>query len=303
MVEVRPYRDEDRDALLSFMRASFENEVDEAHCESLISDSAGIWLATASEGTALAGFCRLVPDEETRARRRACMDILSIGEGADRIAVGGALIAAVRGDADPKEYDGIWGYFTEPLGRDFLDATNGAQLREIRLFRNDQLDDFSPPKLPEGYRLRPVSLPGDLELASGIYNDTFSKMWNFRPHGQEDIAHWFEGRETAPQDCLILVRERKGGAPDDGAGIAVLAVDAARLKNADPVGYVPDIGVAGAHRRKGLGKALMSAIAERAREKGLAAIELIADDRDPAAKSFYRSLSFSEMGKITVYEW
>ena len=73
MVEVRPYRDEDRDALLSFMRASFENEVDEAHCESLISDSAGIWLATASEGTALAGFCRLVPDEETRARRRACM--------------------------------------------------------------------------------------------------------------------------------------------------------------------------------------------------------------------------------------
>ena len=99
MVEVRPYRDEDRDALLSFMRASFENEVDEAHCESLISDSAGIWLATASEGTALAGFCRLVPDEETRARRRACMDILSIGEGSDRIAVGGALIAAVRGVA------------------------------------------------------------------------------------------------------------------------------------------------------------------------------------------------------------
>jgi ribosomal protein S18 acetylase RimI-like enzyme len=123
-------------------------------------------------------------------------------------------------------------------------------------------------------------------------------MWNFRPHGPGDIAEWFKGRDTAPDDCFILEAGKEGG-----GGIAILAIDPARVESGDLTAYVPDIGVAPAHRRKGLGKALIAAVAARAGSRGLTAVELIADDEDPAAKYFYRALGFGEMGKITVYEW
>ncbi len=86
-------------------------------------------------------------------------------------------------------------------------------------------------------------------------------MWNFRPHTSGDIAGWFEGSDTAPEDCLILVYEGKSGSRTFGAGIAVMAADPARAKDPDPAAYVPDVGVAPSHRRLGLGEALMAAMA------------------------------------------
>ncbi|MDP6367602.1 MAG: GNAT family N-acetyltransferase [Nitrospinota bacterium] len=102
---------------------------------------------------------------------------------------------------------------------------------------------------------------------------------------------------------MILVYEGKSGSRTFGAGIAVMAVDPARAKDPDPAAYVPDVGVAPSHRRLGLEEALMAAMAGRAKEKGLATIELISDDRDSAAKAFYGKLGFDEMGKTIVYEW
>jgi ribosomal protein S18 acetylase RimI-like enzyme len=288
------------------MAEAYGDQGGERKFEELISGGDGLWLAASTAASAsgnIEGFCRLVPDEETRARRRACMDMLYIKEGARRDDLGRALIGAVREEASKNDFEGIWGYFNDSLGLDFLVTTGGRLLREIRLLRNERLDEVGRPKLPEGYRIRPLSPPDDLELASAIYNATFSQMWNFRPHTSEDIAEWFEGSDTAPEDCLILVYEGKSGARTFGAGIAVMAVDPARAKGPDPAAYVPDIGIAPSHRRLGLGGALMAAMAGRAREKGLAAIELIADDRDSAVKAFYGKLGFDEMGIIIVYEW
>jgi GNAT superfamily N-acetyltransferase len=135
--------------------------------DNLVSGGEGLWLvvSTPAASTAasasgnLEGFCRLVPDEETRARRRACMDMLYVKEGARRDDLGRALIGAVREAASENDFEGIWGYFNDSLGLDFLVATGGRLLREIRLLRNERLDDVAPPKLPEGYRIRPVSPP------------------------------------------------------------------------------------------------------------------------------------------------
>jgi ribosomal protein S18 acetylase RimI-like enzyme len=309
MVEVHPFEGAHRPALLALMREAFEGHDDEDFFEGLIAGSERIWLA--ADGEEAAGFCRVVPDEETLARRRACMDILHIGQMAPeqggpeealaRRETGGALIETVRGYARENGLDGVWGYFTEPLGRDLVEATRGVLLREIRLLRLDLDGEFPAPELPEGYRLRPLNPQKDLNLASEIYNDTFSEMWNFRPHSTEDIAHWFESADTAPGDCFIL--EYEGGGLSREAGMAILSIDGDRVAGGDPTCYVPDIGVAGGHRRRGLGGALMAAVIERARAQELSALELIADDADPAAKAFYKSLGFDEMGKITVYEW
>ncbi|MFC1492244.1 GNAT family N-acetyltransferase [Nitrospinota bacterium] len=303
MAEARSYQQKDREVLLSLMAEAYGEQAGEAHFDGLISGSVGIWLASSSEGGPAEGFCRLVQDEETRARRRACMDLLFVQDGKPRLELGRALIDAVRAEAAQKGLDGVWGYFTDPLGRDFLRSTEGEKLRDIRLYRREKLDELSPPQPPEGYQLRSLSVPDDLEYAAALYNDTFLGMWNFRPHSPEDIAAWFEGRETTPEDCLILESGGEDTGEAEGGGIAVLAVDPERVERSDLTAYVPDIGVTPAHRRQGLGRVLMTAIAERARSRGLTAIELIADDEDPAAKNFYRSLGFDEMGKITVYEW
>lgn len=299
MAEAVLFEEAHRGALLALMREAFGENRDENYFEGLIAVSERIWLA-ADSGGGFTGFCRVVADDETRARRRACLDLLYVGGGEGRHETGGALIEAVRGHARESGFEGIWGYFSEPLGRDLVAATGGARLREIRLLRRG-LDDFPAAALPKGYRLRPLVPQEDLGLASAIYNDTFSEMWNFRPHAAEDIAHWFESADTAPGNCFLL--EYEGGGLSPGAGIAVLSIDAALVKGGDPTGYVPDIGVARDHRRRGLGGALMAALAGRARERGLSAVELIADDLDAAAKAFYKSLGFEEMGKITVYEW
>jgi ribosomal protein S18 acetylase RimI-like enzyme len=294
------YTEAHRPALLALMGESCEGSGDDKYLEGLIAGSERIWLA-ASAGGEFTGFCRVVPDEETRARRRACMDLMYAGAGGGRHETGGALIEAVRAYARENDFDGIWGYFTEPLGRDHVEATKGVLLREIRLLRIELDGEFPAPALSEGYRLRPIIPQEDLALASAIYNDTFAEMWNFRPHAEEDIAHWFESADTAPDDCFLLEYEGPGLSP--GAGMAVLSVDAARVAGGDRVGYVPDIGVARDHRRRGLGGALMAAMVGRAWAQGLSAVELIVDDADPAAKAFYKSIGFEEMGKITVYEW
>lgn len=300
MAESTPYTEAQRAALLALMGEAFDGRGGAEYYESLIAGGERIWLA-AGPGGGFTGFCRVVQDEETRARRRACLDILYTGAGEGRHEAGGALIEAVRGHARENDFDGIWAYFTEPLGRDLIEATRGELLREIRLLRLELDREYPAPALPGGYRLRPLVPQADLQLASAIYNDTFSEMWNFRPHAAEDVAHWFESADTAPGDCFLLEYGGEGLSP--GAGIAVLSIDAARIEGGDRTGYVPDIGVARDHRRRGLGAALMAAVAGRARKRDLSAVELIADDADPAAKAFYKSLGFEEMGKITVYEW
>ncbi|MDP6278213.1 MAG: hypothetical protein QGI11_06855 [Nitrospinota bacterium] len=76
------------------------------------------------------------------------MDMLYVKEGARRDDLGHALVGAVREAASENDFEGIWGYFNDSLDLDFLVATGGRLLREIRLLRNERLDDVAPPKLP-----------------------------------------------------------------------------------------------------------------------------------------------------------
>jgi ribosomal protein S18 acetylase RimI-like enzyme len=296
MAEARLYRPDDREHLQAMM-AEACGWTDGGGSGGLIPPGVRVWLARSSGGEAPDGFCRLVPDRETRSMNRLCLDLLFVRDTGGRTESARALIDAALVAAKVDGLKGIWGYLAGSPGEDILEATGGKLLREIRLLRHDRLNMFSPPQAPGGYRLRPVSLPADLKSVSEIYNETFSGMWNFRAHGPNDIAEWFESRDTSPEGCFIL--EHDG----EGVGMAVLSVDPDRLAHSDPTAYIPDIGVVSAHRRKGLGNLLLGAAAERARKVGITAIELIVDEEDDRARAFYRKVGFEEMGTINVYEW
>ncbi len=252
MAEAKPYRSAEEAHLSAMMGEALGWSEGEEGGGSLIPEGAKVWLARSSEDVKPDGFCRLVPDRETRAVKRACLDMLFVREAGQRTELARALIDAALAAANADGLKGIWGYLVDSPGQDILEATGGKKLREIRLLRHDRLNTFSPPRPPGGYRLRPVSLPADLKPVADIYNETFTEMWNFRSHGPDDIAEWFESRDTSPEDCLIL--EQDG----EGVGLAVLAVDPERQAHSDSAAYIPDIGVVSTHRRKGLGGVLLA---------------------------------------------
>ena len=146
-------------------------------------------------------------------------------------------------------------------------------------------------------------LPGDAQYLADLFNGIFVNMWNFMRHTPETITAWYDAPDTRPENSLILeFLDGESGDPE-GAGMAILAVDPSRLASGDKSVYIPDIGVMRAHRRRGLGRLLIQASAQRALACGAEALELIVSADDEGVRVFYQDLGFGEMGVISVYEW
>lgn len=261
---------------------------------------ARIWLAEeVDESGAISpiGFCRMVPDFETRSRGRGCVDALYVSPSKRCLGAGRALIGEVIRAAYTEDLGGIWLYLSPVLPERFVSKTSGIRLRTLRLLRHGQIASLAEAERPANCFIRPASIPADLDLLARIYNRAFDGMWNFYPHTARNVASWFEVPDTIPNNCLVL--EEAG----EGIGMAVLTVEPARIEAGDRTGYIPDIGLVATHRKRGLGRALMGAVATRAKALNLEGIELIADETDKAARSFYNALGFEEHGTINVYEW
>ena len=299
MAKVRPAGAKDREALRKLTAQAFGLSAAEG-LEPKPPPGSRVWLAWPGEEGEPAGYCRMVPDRETRARGRACLDGLFVARGRRRKGLARALIGAAREAALQDGLEGLWAYLPVDLPGEFLAGTGGRKIQGLRLLRHERLDEIPSPSLPAGHRIRPPALPGDMAPLAALYNEAFGGMWNFRPHGPGDIAAWFEATDTRPENCLLLERE---GPPAEGVGMALLAIDPGRLAAGDRAAYIPDIGVLPAHRRRGMGRALLCAAAAHARARGLQALELIADEADEEARRFYRGAGFEERGTICVYEW
>ncbi len=61
----------------------------------------------------------------------------------------------------------------------------------------------------------------------------------------------------------------------------------------EPVGYLEELYVAPDRRGEGIGRAIMGAVLELARERGAAGIEVVTGEEDTAARSLYESVGFA----------
>lgn len=84
-------------------------------------------------------------------------------------------------------------------------------------------------------------------------------------------------------------------------GIAGFAVAEMRMHSGQPIGHVVTIDVDPARRRRGIGRMLMRALAERCRGAGVARLQLEVAVDNNAAIAFYRELGFSQTGRIRGY--
>lgn len=87
---------------------------------------------------------------------------------------------------------------------------------------------------------------------------------------------------------ITLVVEARSG---DGAEVAGYVSGEVQ---ADGDGYIDFVGVAPAHRRQGLGRALVVAAVDALRGRSAARVRLTVEDTNAAARALYRSLGFSE---------
>jgi ribosomal protein S18 acetylase RimI-like enzyme len=132
-----------------------------------------------------------------------------------------------------------------------------------------------------------VAGPGDAEVVARLLGD-------FRDHEQR---HW-------PPDETMLAGVRRLLERDDGefllggdppAGVVQLRYRYGLWWDAEDC-CVEDVFVRAEARGTGLGRALVSAAIERARERGCRRLELDTGDDNVAAQGLYRSLGFREAG-------
>lgn len=128
--------------------------------------------------------------------------------------------------------------------------------------------------------IRPIR-PTDLPDVLAIERSSFSVPWS------ERAFRHLMGR----QDAAVLVADAGRGRL---AGYAAwwVAADAAELG---------DLAVHREHRRRGVGRALVRAVARAARERGVARLFLQVRAGNEAALSLYRDTGFREVGRREGY--
>lgn len=116
--------------------------------------------------------------------------------------------------------------------------------------------------------------PGDLPAIIGIERVSFPTPWPGSLYAHEIIRPG--GMFLAAEEAGVLVGYVCAWAGADQGHILKIAV-------------VPEL------RRHGVGRLLMDALTERFKSRGIGKMWLEARERNQAARSFYRSLGFSEV--------
>jgi ribosomal protein S18 acetylase RimI-like enzyme len=106
--------------------------------------------------------------------------------------------------------------------------------------------------------------------------------------------------------ALAALIERQEQAADNPPGLLWLAVVESRVigmcslqvlystAEGGEVGLVEDVIVAAAYRRQGIGCAMLDGLEQWARRRGLRRLQLLADQQNTAAVSFYRKAGWQE---------
>lgn len=124
--------------------------------------------------------------------------------------------------------------------------------------------------------------------AIGLLLDAFNREFGEPSPGSEWLAVRLAGLISAGAATVLLA----GPGPD---GVAVVRFRPAIWSDALEC-YLAELYVAPAMRRGGLGRALVRAVIELARERGAGHIEIGVDEPDMPARALYEQLGFDNHG-------
>lgn len=138
--------------------------------------------------------------------------------------------------------------------------------------------------LPAGHRIRPATA-ADAEAYAAIFNETFADTHDFTPMTAAQFLHDLTDPAYRPELDLLLE------APDRRViGFSYQTID----PDTPHTGYLNAIGVARAHRGRGLAAALIARAIAALDAAGVREVHLMADEDSPsAAPRIYERLGFA----------
>ncbi len=159
-------------------------------------------------------------------------------------------------------------------------------------------ETLTPAPFPAGYRLRSAR---DDEADMAAYVALFNEAFTTGVVNQMTVAR---RRALMADDAYIpeldLVAEAADGSL--AAFCRALALTEERERLGRREGRVDHLGVGRAHRRLGLGQAMLSAGLHALRESGVAQARLRVWASDITARQLYAAAGFTECYRVTVYE-
>jgi mycothiol synthase len=177
----------------------------------------------------------------------------------------------------------------EAILRTYIDLNEpqAARLAEARGFRFvrrhwSMLVEFdgspAPPVLPDGVSIRVgTDSEADLPLLHEMINDTFAEHWNFTPRTYEEFSSSIRQRDDFDPTMWFFAEE-------EGATVGALMGQLAGEH-----GWIADLGVKKAHRKRGLGEALLRTAFVMFYERGYRSVGLGVD-------------TGNETGAVRLYE-
>ncbi len=139
----------------------------------------------------------------------------------------------------------------------------------------------------------------DMTLINSLENQAFSEHYNFRPHGVEETRYFIE-QEPMFRDQEWLIAYLR----DSAVGYVGLGIDAkSNLEKKVKAGWIMDVGVLKAYRRKGIGATLLIEGMKWLKTKGMTEAMLGVDDQNVTkAMQLYEKLGFVATRKDAAYQ-
>ena len=126
------------------------------------------------------------------------------------------------------------------------------------------------------------ALSAEVERVLGMYEWLFAPPGSVPPRWDADRARSAIGQAIEDPESTILVAERRG----ELLGLCTAYLDMNSVRYG-PRCWVEDLAVSPEQRSRGVGKALLDAAKEWARERGATHLELDSGDARPDAHRFY----------------
>jgi ribosomal protein S18 acetylase RimI-like enzyme len=132
--------------------------------------------------------------------------------------------------------------------------------------------------------------------AYAVYADAFYERTAGSPASESTWTSAFLGYSHFRPDCSLLVMDG-----EVAAAYAVCGVEPAEHDPAQAEGWVNQIGVRAAYRRRGIATALLCEVMRRFRAEGLRFAALDVNVNNPTAKLAYEKIGFATVKRLTVY--
>jgi mycothiol synthase len=150
-----------------------------------------------------------------------------------------------------------------------LEAEGYQPVRYFYEMRIDLDGPIEPPRFPDGISLRPFDQARDAQAVYRADMDAFSGHWGFSEFSFDKWAHEFIERPDFDPSLLLIAWH--------GPDIAGLCLNYPWRDAQAEIGFVDDLGVLQAYRRRGLGLALLRESFRRFQKRGYRQANLFVD--------------------------